>query len=65
MPNNLSFNYYLLSLIKEEAEIINYKFSINYIKLFNKLKNNEQYFNIINSKITIELLNNLKNFLFI
>ena len=63
MPNDLSFNSYLILLIKDEAGIINYEFSINYIKIFNKLKNNEQnkYFNIINSKITIELLNNLKN----
>ena len=62
-PNDLSFNYYLILLIKDEPEIINYEFSINYIKIFNKLKNNEQnkYFNIFNSKITIELLNNLKN----
>ena len=28
MPNDLSFNYYLILLIKDEAEIINYEFSI-------------------------------------
>ena len=63
LVNDLSFNFYLILLIRAEAEIINYQFSINYINLFNKLKNNEQnkYYNIFNSKINIELLNNLKN----
>ena len=28
MMNDLSFNYYLILLIKDEAEIINYEFSI-------------------------------------
>ena len=61
--NDLSFNFYLILLIRTEAEIINYQCSINYINIFNKLKNNEEniYYNIINSKIIIELLNNLKN----
>ena len=63
MQNDLSFNYYLILLIKDEAEIINYEFSIKYIKIFNNLKNNEEnkYFNFINSKVTVELLNNFKN----
>ena len=28
VPNDLSFNYYLILLIKDEPEIINYEFSI-------------------------------------
>ena len=61
--NDLSSNFYLILLIKAEEEIINYKYGINYINIFNKLKNNEEnkYFNLINSKIIIELINNFKN----
>ena len=53
--NDLLFNYYLILLIKDEPKIINYDFSINYTKISNKLKNNEENkcFNIFNSKITI------------
>ena len=61
--NDLSSNFYLILLIKAEEEIINYEYGINYINIFNKLKNNEEfkYFNLINSKIIIELINNFKN----
>ena len=61
--NNLSFNYYLSLLIVADSEIINYEFSANYINLFNKIKQSEgnKYFNLINSKIIIEFVNNLKN----
>ena len=37
MPNDLSFNYYLILLIKGEAGIINYEFSINYMNKINIL----------------------------
>ena len=63
MMNDLSFNYYLILLIKDEAEIINYEFSIMYIKIVNNLKNiiQNKYFNLINAKIVNELLINYKN----
>ena len=63
MMDDLSFNYYLILLIKDEAEIINYEFSIMYIKIVNDLKKiiENKYFNLINSKIVIELLINFKN----
>ena len=63
MCNNLSFNYYLSLLIKAESEIINYEFNTNYIKLFNENQKSEdfKYFNLIKSKIIIDLINNLKN----
>ena len=40
MMNDLSFNYYLILLIEDEVEIINYEFSIMYIKIVNDLKKN-------------------------
>ena len=63
MGSNLSFNYYLSLLIAADSEIINYEFSTNYINLFNKIKQSEgnKYFNLINSKLIIEFINNLKN----
>ena len=63
MMNDLSFNYYLILLIEDEVEIINYEFSIMYIKIVNDLKKiiENKYFNLINSKIVIELLINFKN----
>ena len=63
MCNSLSFNFYLILLIEDESEIINYEYLINYIFKFNKLKYIEgnKYFNIIYSKIIIELINNYKN----
>ncbi len=63
MSKNLSFNYYLSLLIVADSELINYEFSKNYINLFNEMKKLEgnQYFNLINSKITLELINNFKN----
>ena len=62
MGNNLSFNYYLSLLISAEKEIINYEFSTNYINLYNKNKKSDgyKYYNLINSKIIIDLINNLK-----
>ena len=62
MNQNLSFNYYLSLLIVADPEIINYDFSKNYINLFNKIKKSgNQFFNLINSKIIIDLINNFKN----
>jgi hypothetical protein len=63
MGNNLPFNYYLSLLIKAESEIINYELNANYINLFNKNQKSEdfKYFNLIKSKIIIDLINNLKN----
>ena len=63
MGNSLSFNYYLSLLINAEGDIINYEFSINYLKLVNKNKksNENKFFNLINSKINIDLINNFKN----
>ena len=59
MPNDLSFNYYLILLIKDEAEIINYEFSIKYIKIFNNLKNNEENKYLKNISILNVSLNKL------
>ena len=62
MNQNLTFNYYLSLLIVADPEIINYDFSKNYINLFNKIKKSgNQFFNLINSKIIIDLINNFKN----
>ena len=61
--NDLKTNYYLDLLIKDEIDLINYKFSFNYIKKFNQLKQNDnnKYYNIIKTKIIIDLLNNYEN----
>ena len=61
--SDFAYNFYLNILIKAESEIINYEFSIKYINIFNKLRNLEQniYFNLIKSKIIIDLINNIKN----
>ena len=64
MTNDLKTNFYLVLLIRDNQDIINYKFSINYIKEFNKHKQNEEnkyYYNLIKSKIIIELINNYNN----
>ena len=63
MGNDLKTNFYLVLLIRDEIDLINYKFSSNYIKDFNKYKKDEnnKFFNIIKSKLIIDLLNNYKN----
>ena len=60
--NNLSFYFYLVLLIREDESIINYSYSIEYIKkIIEILKiNNDNFFNIILSKIIDELINNYK-----
>jgi len=60
---DFAYNFYLNLLITAESEIINYEFSIKYINIFNQLRNIEQnnYFNLIKSKIIIDLINNIKN----
>ena len=56
--NNLSFYFYLLLLINDIPEILNYTFNPIYIKKINNLKrnNDEKVKNIIISKIIIELI---------
>ena len=61
--NDLKTNFYLVLLIRDNIDIINYKYSLNYIKDFIKKTKNEdkKYYNIIKSKIIIDLINNYKN----
>lgn len=56
----LGFYYYLILLIKENPDIINYQYSFEFVKEFNdeNNKNNNDLMGIINSKIIIELINN-------
>ena len=60
---NFDSTYYLILLINSEQYLINYEYSINYIKKFNEnFKNqSEKFFNLIKSKISIDLINNFKN----
>ena len=63
LAQNFESNFYLILLIEDQPEFINYQFAINYIKLFNEIKKNEKnkYLNIINSKILLSLINNYRN----
>ena len=60
--NILSFYFYLILLIKDQNEILNYTYDIKYIKeMDDGQENNEKIFNkLIMSKIIIELTNNYK-----
>ena len=57
--NNLSYNYYLLLLINNDKDILNYTFDFSYInKMFKDKKNNDSIFSsLIMSKIILELIN--------
>ena len=62
---DLSFFFYLFLLIMHNPDIINYKYSLDFIKeINNKKKNNNNYClrNIIISKIILTLISNFKNF---
>ena len=61
--NDLATNFYLSLLISDDEVVINYEFSLNYIKNFNNMIKNKDkiYNNIINSKIIIQLINNYNN----
>ena len=60
----LSFYFYLTSLIEYSPDIINYKYSFEFIKEINKLKavENNYFRNIIISKIVCKLIDNFKGF---
>ena len=58
---NLSYYFYLSLLIKENDNMVNYSYNIDFIKEVNNLhENNTFYKNIIISKIILELINNYK-----
>ena len=62
--NSLSFYLYLSLLIEDNPDIINYEYSIDFIKDLNKQteeNNNEKYKQLIVSKIMLILLKNYKN----
>ena len=63
LRKDLSFDFYLSSLIDTEPELINYKFLINYVKEFSKIKKYKEgkYLNLIKSIITIKYINNYQN----
>ena len=60
--NKISYYYYLSLLIRDNIDIINYSYSIEYIKKINDklIKDNNKYSKIIMSKIIIELIYNYK-----
>ena len=65
IENKLSDYFYLTLLIEDNIDIVNYEYSFDFINnnnIFNQLKqdNNNNYKNIILSKIIIELINNYK-----
>ena len=61
---NFAYFFYLTLLIRENDSVVNYSYSIEYIKkiinIFKKNINSNQYYDIIISKIIIELINNYK-----
>ena len=63
LRKDLSFDFYLSSLIDTEPELINYKFLINYVKEFSKIKKYKEgkYLNLIKSIVTIKYINNYQN----
>ena len=63
IDNKLSDYFYLTLLIEDNKDMVNYEYSFDiFNNLFNQLKqdNNNNYKNIILSKIIIELINNYK-----
>ena len=61
--NNLSDYFYLLLLLEDNPDIINYKYSLDFIEgISNQLKNENKYSlkKIIISKLILELINNYK-----
>ena len=59
--DDLSINFYLALLIQEDINIINYKYSLEYIQnIFNQLesKKEKKYYNFIVSEIIHILINN-------
>ena len=62
--NILSFIFYLVLLIQDQPNIINYIYSLYFIKkVYNNHENNNNnhLYKIINSKLILDLLNNYKN----
>ena len=59
---NLSYYFYLSLLIRDNDDIINYSYPLEYIKQINSnsKKYNDKYNKLIISKIIIELINNYK-----
>ena len=61
IENNLSNYFYLSLLIRDDDSLVNYKYSINFIKNINNQlinENNNIYKTILISKLIIELINN-------
>ena len=60
--NNLASNFFLNILIKEDSSIINYSFSIEYIKKVNSERNKskDKFKNIFYAKCILDLINNYK-----
>ena len=63
ISKDLSFYFYLVLLIKEDQLVVNYSYSINFIKDIHMMNINEDkiYKKIIISKTIIDLINNYKN----
>ena len=63
---NLAYYFYLILLIKENKNIVNYKYSIEYLNDVNNyqksIQENKIYKKIILAKIIIDLITNYKNF---
>ena len=59
---NLSYYFYLSLLIRDNPDIINYSYSIQFINKLNEIQkiNNDKYKKIILSKIILELIDNYK-----
>ena len=63
MKNDLTSNFYLVLLIRDQPDLINYSISLKYIQDFSEQKKNEKliYNNLINAKETVDLINNYNN----
>ena len=63
MKNDLTSNFYLVLLIRDQPDLINYSISLKYIQDFSEQKKNEKliYNNLINAKATVDLINNYNN----
>jgi hypothetical protein len=59
---NLNYNFYLNLLIKDNPEIVNYTYSLDFIKAINKEreKTSQKYKLIMFSKIIVDLIDNYK-----